>query len=87
MKQLKRIAYSREAIRTLRKLPANTAERIRAKMRQYATAPESLAGNVKTLKGERGRLRLRVGNRRVIFSEDGEVITIIRVAPRGRAHD
>jgi mRNA interferase RelE/StbE len=87
MQKRKRIAYSREAVRSLRRLPINMAERIRAKLRQYAEAPESLAGNVKALKGERGRLRLRVGRLRVIFIEDSESINIIRIAPRGRVYD
>ena len=87
MHKPKRLAYSRDAVRTLRRLPTKTAERIRAKLRQYAAAPESLASNVKALRGERGRLRLRVGVRRVIFTEDSECIKIIRIAPRGRAYD
>ena len=68
-------------------MPADTAERIRSKVRQYALAPESLAKNVKALKGEPGYLRLRVGDCRVVFREDAEVIAIIRIAPRGRAYD
>lgn len=56
-------------------------------MRQYAAAPESLAKNVKALKGEPGYSRLRVGDWRVVFSDDGKIIAIIRIAPRGRAYD
>jgi len=68
-------------------MPANTSERIRAKIRQYAAAPQSLERNVSMVKGERGCLRLRVGDWRVVFVEDAESITIVRIAPRARAYD
>lgn len=69
------------------RMPANTARLIRAKIDQYANDPASLANNVKALKGEPGIHRLRVGDWRVVFSEDGSVIAVIRIAPRGRAYD
>jgi mRNA interferase RelE/StbE len=46
-----------------------------------------LANNVKALKGATGNFRLRIGDWRVIFSETGEVIAVIKVAPRGGAYD
>lgn len=84
---MKRITYSKDALRTLRRMPANVAALIRSKIEQYATDPTSLANNVKALKGEEGVFRLRVGDWRVIFAEDGVVIAIIRVAPRGAAYE
>lgn len=84
---MKAIAYSREAAKTLARMPANTARMIRAKIMQYASNPASLANNVKALKGMPGYLRLRVGDWRVILSETGEVIGVVRVAPRGSAYD
>ncbi len=81
-----RIAYSKDAHRTLHRLLVNTARLIRDKVRQYAADPASLANNVKALKGCDGVLRLRVGDWRVLFTEDGEVIGIIRIAPRGNAY-
>lgn len=84
---MKRITFSKDALRTLRRMPANVAALIRSKIEQYATDPASLANNVKALKGEEGVFRLRVGDWRVIFAEDGVVIAIIRVAPRGAAYE
>jgi mRNA interferase RelE/StbE len=84
---VKEIAYSRDAIRTLGRLPANVARLIRSKIEQYAADPIALSNNVKTLKGEPGYLRLRVGDWRVIFSETGEVIAVIKIAPRGAAYE
>lgn len=65
-------------------MPANEAARIRAKIMQYADAPESLSANVKALKGQ-STLRLRVGDWRVVF-EDGVVIDVLRIAPRGSVY-
>lgn len=84
---MKEIAYSKDALRTLRKMPRNLAQAITAKITQYAADPTSLANNVSALKGEEGVSRLRVGDWRVIFAEDGTVIAVIRVAPRGSAYD
>jgi mRNA interferase RelE/StbE len=83
---MKQIAYSRDAIRTLARMPANTSLLIRAKIEQYAADPTSLGNNVKALKGPSGHLRLRVGDWRIIFSEAGEVVAIIKIAPRGGAY-
>lgn len=84
---MKTVVYSRDAIKTLTRMPVNTAKLIREKVELYANDPAALANNVKTLKGMEGYLRLRVGDWRVIFSETGEVIAIIRIAPRGGAYD
>ena len=87
---MKPVSYSREAIRTLRRMPRPTAERICDKVAAYAADPASQAANVKALKGDamgEGRvLRLRVGDWRVIF-EDGAVVAVIRIGPRGGVYD
>ena len=81
------IRYSKQALRSLMRMPRNQAELIRAKIVQYAQAPGSLSANVTSLKGEPGIFRLRVGDWRVIFGQDGEVLDIIRIAPRGSAYE
>ena len=62
-------------------MPANTAKRIRLKVRQYAENPALLANNVTSLKGRRG-IRLRVGDWRVIM-DDGVVLAVLEIGPRG----
>lgn len=84
---MKRIAYSRAAFRVLARMPTNTSKLIRSKIEQYAANPASLANNVKSLKGEPGYFRLRVGDWRVLFGEDESTISIIRIAPRGSAYE
>lgn len=84
---MKEIAFSKDSLRTLRKMPRNVAELIRAKIDQYATDPSSLSNNVSSIKSEPGHYRLRVLDWRIVFAEDGSVISIIRIAPRGSAYD
>jgi len=79
---MKKIAYSKQAIKTLSKLPVNESSRIRSKLRQYADDPASQANNVRKLQGQ-SACRLRVGDWRVIFDEDDVVIEVIKVGARG----
>ena len=84
---MRSIVYSRDAERTLRRMPANTALLIVAKIDQYGRDPASLANNSTALKGMPGHIRLRVGDWRVIMRDDGVVIAIIRIAPRGSVYE
>lgn len=83
---MKQIAYSKDAIKTLRRIPANEAKRIRSKIEQYAADPASQAANIKKLQGREG-FRLRVGDWRVIFAEDGTVIDVVAIGPRGGIYE
>lgn len=83
---MKRIIYSKQASKTLARIPVNEARRIRAKIAQYAEEPAALANNVKRLR-ESGYLRLRIGDWRVIFREDGVVVDVVRIAARGEAYE
>jgi len=83
----RQIAYSKDAQRTLRKIPANTAKRIMAKIAQFASDPKSLSNNVKTLTGTDDLIRLRVGDWRVIMNDDGTVLLILKIGPRGGVYD
>lgn len=76
------VRWHAQPLKTLRRMPKNEAQRIYRKIHQYAERPESLANRVKKLKGREG-YRLRIGDWRVIFTEDGQVLTVLRVGPRG----
>ena len=82
---MKPISYSRSALKTLRKMPRDTAERIMGKVDQYAADPASQANNVKALQGRDG-IRLRVGDWRVIM-RDGEVLAVLEIGPRGSIYE
>lgn len=83
----RRIDYSRDALRTLQRIDRATGERIVLKIEQLAARPQSLANNVRALKGPGGLKRLRVGGWRVIFTETLAVVAVVRIAARGSAYD
>lgn len=82
---MKEIVWTRAALRTLRRIPANTASRIREKVEAYAADPASLANNVTALRGRPG-IRLRVGDWRVIM-DDGVVLAVLEIGPRGGIYE
>jgi mRNA interferase RelE/StbE len=82
----KPVEYSRDALRTLARIDRKTAERIVEKIELLAVDPAALANNIRRLRGGRGMMRLRVGDWRVIY-EDGIILEIIRIAPRGSAYE
>lgn len=83
---MRQVVFTRTALKALRRMPANVATTVRAKIDQYATDPASLVNNVTRLKGRTGS-RLRVGDWRVIFDEHGAVLEILDVGPRGGVYD
>ena len=83
---MEQISYTKAAIRVLRRMPANTAKLIRTKIEAYATDPASQANNVKSLKGREG-IRLRVGDWRVIMDDQGNVLAVLEIGPRGGIYD
>lgn len=83
---MRSVIISKGASRTLLRMPANTAVTIRAKIFQYAEDPGSLANNVVKLQGREGYW-LRVGDWRVVFADDGRVMLVERIGPRGGVYD
>ena len=79
---MKSITYTRAALKALRKMPADVAERIMKKVEQYAADPASQVNNVTALKGREG-VRLRVGDWRVIMNDEGVVLAVLDIGPRG----
>lgn len=82
------VSFSREAVRTLRRMPRNVALIIRGKIDAVAIDPYASHGNVKPLVGRPG-YRLRIGDWRVIYDlDDGlRVLAVERIAPRGGIYD
>jgi len=82
---MKPITYTRSALKSLRRMPANTAKRIVAKVEEYAADPTAQANNVTALKGRSG-IRMRIGDWRVIM-DDGAVLAVLEIGPRGGVYD
>lgn len=83
---MKQVIYTRAAVRALRRMPANVAQLIRLKINAYAHDPASQANNVKALRGRDG-IRLRVGDWRVIMDDQGTVLAVLEIGPRGSVYD
>ncbi len=75
------VTYTRAALKALRKMPVDAAERIIGKIEQYAAEPASQANYVTALKGREG-IRLRVGDWRVIMNDDGVVLAVLDTGSR-----
>ena len=65
---MKRIVFSEQAKTDIRAIPQQSAMQILVAIHRLA---ETGAGRVKTLKGQSGEKRLRVGDFRVRFTEEG----------------
>ena len=79
---MKEVAYSKSALKVLRSIPNNEAQRIMAKVQQYAHDPQSQGNNVKALAGS-PFIRLRVGDWRIIMNDQDNVLEVHKIGPRG----
>ena len=83
---MKKVAYSKSSIKVFRKMPVTEARRITSKVEQFASDPASLANNVKALVGS-SYIRLRVGDWRVIMDDNGNVLEVLKIGPRGGVYE
>lgn len=82
----RQVLFTKAATRALIRMPTNDARRVRAKIDQFAVDPASLANNVKALVGS-DRIRLRVGDYRVIMTADLVVVEVIAIGTRGGIYE
>lgn len=82
-----KITYSKQATKSLLKMPRNTANLIRKKLDKVAKDPFAPIPNANKLQGRFG-YRLRVGDWRVIYeiNNDEVVILVLKIAPRGEVY-
>jgi mRNA interferase RelE/StbE len=80
---MKPIVFTPAGTRQWIKLAAQVRERIDARLTEFAASGK---GDVKRLKGRAGS-RLRVGDWRVIFYEEGGSIIIVAVGHRREIYD
>ena len=74
--------YSKQANKALNKMQPARARSIIAAINAYAAHPKSAQHDVRKLQGRAG-YRLRIGDWRVIFDQDGTIMDIVTVHPRG----
>lgn len=84
------IKYSENAVKQLKKISMSNpkdADRIILGIEKYAMSPFE-KHNVKSLKGKYGEFkRLRIGNFRVIFDNDGNIIFVYNIKHRKDAYN
>lgn len=74
------IRYEKETVKYINKMDRPTKQRLRKAIEKLP------AGDVKKLQGYLVDYRLRVGDLRVIFSVEDDIITIKAVLPRGQVY-
>ena len=81
------IRYSKEATKSLLRMPRNTAKLIREKVEMIAAHPYADHPNAKKLQGRDG-YRVRVGDWQVIYKIQSEelMIMVLKVASRGEVY-
>jgi mRNA interferase RelE/StbE len=80
------IQFSKGATKQLKKLPADVKERIDTKIQDLAIEPRP--DGVKKLQGDDTSYRIRVGDYRIIYEIEDDVllITVIKVGHRNQAY-
>jgi mRNA interferase RelE/StbE len=77
------IRYAAAVVRELAKMSPDVRRRIRAKIERLSNG---LAGDVKRLTNFSPEYRLRVGDWRVLFNLNGDIISVERIAHRSEAY-
>lgn len=77
-----RIVFTRRALKDLRSLPKEDRERAMDRISAFAGEPTSPQHDVIHLVGQSKGYRLRVGDWRVVFNVDNEVIEVLRIGHR-----
>jgi mRNA interferase RelE/StbE len=80
------ITYTTAALKDLKSIGHVAAAKVTDKIKAYAENPRALANQVKKLKGV-DAMRLRVGDYRVIFTEQGMVLHVLRIGHRREIYD
>lgn len=82
-----KIFYSKEARKSLLRIPRNTAKLMREKMEVIALNPYADHPNAKKLQGREG-YRLRVGDWRIVYKIQNEqlIVVVLKIASRGEVY-
>jgi mRNA interferase RelE/StbE len=78
------IEYSKDALKSLKSMPANTRRLLISKIEELAADPFAVNNNIKKLEGRPG-YRLRVVNWRIIYEIQGGsiILYVVAIGSRG----
>ena len=77
------IQFKKKAVKELQKLPKQDAERI---IEKISALSDNLTGDVKRLTNFTPEYRLRVGDYRILFEIEKDIIIIYHIKQRGEAY-
>ncbi len=82
-----KIAYTKQASKTLKKVPVDIARNLQEKIEQIAEDPYASHSNVTKLQNREG-FRLRVGDWRVIYDiqKDKVIVLVLKIGLRGEVY-
>jgi mRNA interferase RelE/StbE len=81
-----KVTFSKQADKTLRRMPRNTAQNVVKKIKELAANPKRMR-NVKKLTDHPG-YRLRIGDWRVVYTlnENEVLIHVVKIKSRGEIY-
>ncbi|MFH1807018.1 MAG: type II toxin-antitoxin system RelE/ParE family toxin [Pseudomonadota bacterium] len=79
------IQFKKQAIKELKRIQPKMRQRVLDAIEKLAEDPKRTDLDIKLLTGS-NYLRMRVGEYRVVFSLDGVIVNIERIAPRGSVY-
>lgn len=74
------IEYKKKAVKYINSADSHTKKRLKEAIEQLPF------GDIKKLKGLENEYRLRVGDLRILFTFENDIITINDIKPRGQAY-
>ncbi len=83
---MNKVTFSKQADKTLRRMPRNTAQNVVKKIKELAVNPKRMR-NVKKLTDHPG-YRLRIGDWRVVYTlnENEILIHVVKIKSRGEIY-
>lgn len=75
-----KIVFTQRAVKDLETIDTGMQRRIALKLKEYTEDP--LRNARKLIHPKIGTYRFRIGDYRVIFDLDGEIIVVLRIGPR-----
>ena len=77
-----RLAYKKPAVKSIQKLPTQIQKRLKVKLEFFVNQTDPLVFAKALTKPADAQYRFRVGNYRVLFDVEGDVIVILLVQHR-----